>query len=74
MGEMCHKYLVCRVKTPGELPSEFGCESHTNMFHGHTIFCNAALKYLRIKNQVSLGAGETVNLKLKFEEWLWEQA
>ena len=27
-----------------------------------------------MENQVSLGAGETILSKVKFEEWLWEQA
>jgi hypothetical protein len=26
------------VKTPGRLPTGYGRESHTNMFHGGTIF------------------------------------
>jgi hypothetical protein len=44
------------------------------MFHGGTIFRDAASKYIHVQNQVSLGAGETVNAKLRFEEWLWEEA
>ena len=32
------------------------------------------MKYIHVQNQVSLGAGETVNAKIGFEEWLWEQA
>jgi hypothetical protein len=62
------------VKTPGRLPSGFGKEMHTNMYHGGTIFRDAASKYIHVQNQVSLGAGETVNSKLGFEEWLWEVA
>ena len=64
------------VKNPGRLPMpmEFDCERHTNMFHGGTIFCDAGLKHIHIENQVSLGVGETVNSKLKFEDCLWEQA
>ena len=62
------------VKTPGHLPTGFGKESHTNMFHGETIFRDASSKYIHMQNQVSLGAGETVNSKLGFEEWLWEVA
>ena len=45
-----------------------------NMFHGGTIFCDAALKLIHVKNQVSLGAGETLSTKLRFEEGLWEAA
>lgn len=62
------------VKTPGCLPSGYGRKSITNMFHGGTIFRDAASKYIRVQNQVSLGASETVNAKIGFEEWLWEQA
>ena len=43
------------------------------MYHGGTIFHNAASKYIHVENQVSLGVGETVHSKLKFEEWLWEE-
>ena len=56
------------VKTPGRLPTGFGRESITNMFHGGTIFRDAASKYIHVQNQVSLGAGETVNAKVGFEE------
>jgi hypothetical protein len=44
------------------------------MFHGGTIFMDAATKYIHIQTQVSLGAGETVNAKGVFETWLWEEA
>eukprot|EP00804_Cyclotella_cryptica_P001025 CCRYP_008339-RA/>CCRYP_008339-RA protein AED:0.22 eAED:0.23 QI:0/-1/0/1/-1/1/1/0/190 len=62
------------VKTPGRLPTGYGRESITDMFHGGTIFRDAASKYIHVQNQVSLGAGETVNAKIGFEEWLWEQS
>ena len=55
------------VKTPGCLPTGFGRESITNMFHCGTIFRDAASKYIHVQNQVSLGAGETVNAKVGFE-------
>ena len=61
------------VKTPGRLPGGFGREADHNCFHGGTIFRDAASKYIHVQNQVSLGAGETVNAKLGFEEWLWEE-
>jgi hypothetical protein len=44
------------------------------MYRGSTIFRDAASKYIHVENQVSLGAGETTIAKLKFEQWLWEQA
>ena len=56
------------VKTPGCLPIVLSQESHTNKLHGGTIFRDAALKYIHMSNQVSLGAGETIS----FKEWLWE--
>ena len=58
------------VKTTGRLPTGFGRESFVNMFHGGTIFRDAALKYIYVQKQVSLGASETVNAKMRFEEWL----
>ena len=62
------------IKTPGRLPTGYGKESVTNMFHGGTIFRDAASKYIHVQNQVSLGAGETVNSKIAFEEWLYDTA
>jgi len=62
------------VRTPGRLPNGYGRERDCNKFHGGTIFRDAASKVIRAENQVSLGAGETVTAKLRFEEWLWEQA
>ena len=56
------------VKTPGGLPTRFGKESHTNMFHEGKIFRDASSKYIHVQNQVSLGAGETVNAKMRFED------
>jgi hypothetical protein len=49
------------VKTPGWLPTGYGQESHTNMFHGCTIFRDAGSKYIHVQNQVSLGVGEMLN-------------
>ena len=62
------------VKTPCRLPQGYGRERDSNKFHGGTIFRDAASKVIRAENQVSLGAGETVTAKLRFEEWLWKQA
>ena len=62
------------VKEPGRLPTGFGREAEHNMFHGGTIFCDACSKYIFIKNQVSLGAGETISAKNEFETWLWDTA
>ena len=62
------------VRTPGRLPGGNGRERDCNKFHGGTIFRDAASKVIFVENQVSLGAGDTVTSKLRFEEWLWEQA
>ena len=43
-----------------------------NMFHGGTIFRDAASKIIHVKNQVSLGAGEILASKVSFDQWLWE--
>ena len=51
------------VKNPGRLPTGYGRESDTNMYHGGTLFRDAASKYIYVQNQVSLGARETVTGK-----------
>ena len=61
------QYVVC---TPGRLIDGYGKEAEQNMYHGGTIFRDAALKYIHVEKQISLGAGETTIAKLKFEEWL----
>ncbi len=58
------------VKTPGHFPTGLERESHTNMFHEGTIFRDASSKYIHIQNQVSVCAGETVNDKMRFKDWL----
>ena len=62
------------VRNLGYLSTGYGRESDTNMFHGGTLFCDAASKYIYVQNQVSLGAGETVTAKREFEEWFYEEA
>jgi hypothetical protein len=61
------------VKTPGRLFSGFGHEDERD-FHGGTIFQDAATGIIWVECQVSLGAGETIMAKIRFEEWLWEMA
>ena len=60
------------IKTPGRLPDGYGRENKDNKFHGGTISCDAKTKIIHIENQVSLGARETIFLKNRSEEWLWE--
>ena len=45
---------------PGRLEKGYGCEALHNCYHGGTIFQDAASNLVRVQNQVSLGAGETV--------------
>ncbi len=55
------------------LTTGYNFEREANMFHGGTIFCDAASKMINVKNQVSLSAGEMVMAKLCFKEWFWKQ-
>ena len=47
---------------------------HNNIFHGGTIYNDAASGIIWVENQVSLGANETIFGKAQFEKWLWEHA
>ncbi len=58
--------------TPGWLFSGYGREAQHNWFHGGTIFNDAASGAIWVEHQVSLGAGETICAKERFEEWLYE--
>ncbi len=49
-------------------------EASHNQFHGGTLFHDAATGLIWAENQVSLGAGETLMAKERFEQWLWELA
>ena len=64
--------FICR--TPGRLPEGYGRESTNRRFHGGTIYNDAASGLIWVKNQVSLGANETVMGKSRFEQWLWDMA
>ena len=59
--------------TPGRLFTGYGREAQHNRFQGGTIFNDAASGAIRVEHQVSLGAGETICAKERFEEWLYEQ-
>ncbi len=58
--------------TPGRFFSGYGSEAQHNWFLGGTIFNDAALGAIWVEHKVSLGAGETICAKEKFEEWLYE--
>ena len=62
------------VRMPGRIPYGYGHERLQNLFHGRTIYNDAASGLIWVDDQVSLGANETVLGKSRFEEWLWEQA
>jgi hypothetical protein len=58
--------------TPGWLFSGYGSEAQHNWFHGGTIFNDTASGAIWVEHQISLGAGETICAKERFEEWLYE--
>jgi len=60
--------------TPGRLFSGYGREAQHNRFQGGTIFNDAGSGAIWVEHQVSLGAGETLCAKERFEEWLYEQS
>ena len=61
-------------RTPGILTSGYGRECRQNRLHSGTIYNDAASGLISVENQVSIGANETVLVKSRFEEWMWEQA
>ena len=58
------------MKTSGWIQSIFGREGLNILFHGGTILSDDANGIIWVKNQISLGSGETVMGKQQFEEWL----
>jgi hypothetical protein len=58
--------------TPGRLISGNRREAQHKRFHGGTIFNDAASGVIWVEHQVSLGAGETICAKERFEQWLYE--
>jgi hypothetical protein len=62
--------FIC--KTPGRLLTGYGRESQDHRYQGGTIFNDAAPGLIWVKNQVSLGANETVMGKARFEQWLFD--
>ena len=62
------------VRTPGRKLSGYGREGKELCYQGGTLYADAASRLIRVEPQVSLGAGETVNGKAKFEEWIWSLA
>lgn len=62
------------VKTPGRQLKGYGREGENGRYHGGTIYNDAASGAIHVENQVTLGAGDTILGKNRFEEWLREQA
>jgi hypothetical protein len=62
--------FVCR--TPGRLPSGYGCEGRNGRFHGGKIYNDAASGLIWVENQVSLRASKTIMGKEQFEQWLYK--
>ena len=62
------------VKIPGHLLECFGRKGKSERHHGRTIFTDAATGVIWVENQVILGAGNTLNAKETFEQWLRETA
>lgn len=62
------------VKTPGRLVSGYGKEQPGNRYHGGTLYSDGASRVIYVQVQISLGSGETVMGKAKFEEWMWNLA
>ena len=60
--------------TPGHLMSGFGRKANHNQYHGGTIFNDAASGAIRVEHQASLGAADTLTLKDRFKEWLYDLA
>ena len=71
-GFCVYRSFVCR--TPGWLPSGYGCESCNGRFRGGTIYNDATSGLIWVENQVSLGASETIMGKECFEQWLYNIA
>ena len=64
--------FICQ--TPGRLPTGFGREGPNGSYQGGTIYNDAASGLIYVENQVSLGAGETIMGKERFEQWLYDIA
>ncbi len=58
--------FIC--STAGRLLTGYGREGPNSGYHGRTIYNNAALGLIWVKNQVSLGSSETLMGKERFEQ------
>ena len=62
------------VHTPGRQLSGYGREGDAQSLHGGTIFTDAASNFVYVECQSSMGAGETVMGKERFEQLCWNTA
>ncbi|KAL7529135.1 hypothetical protein ACHAXR_002811, partial [Thalassiosira sp. AJA248-18] len=62
------------VHTAGRKLTGYGREGPENSLHGGTLYTDAASGLIYAECQVSMGAGETVLGKAKFEQWIWNLA
>ena len=62
------------VHTPGRQLSGYGREGDAQSLHGGTIFTDAASNFVYVECQSSMGAGETVMGKDRFEKMCWNIA
>ena len=54
---------------PGRLPHTYGKERVAEKYHGGTLFYDHASSFIYLSHQVSLGIGETLQSKRKFERF-----
>ena len=62
------------VNTHGQLLTGYVLESSSSIFHGGSLYKDAATGIIWVENKVSLGSSETVLGKERFEKWLWLEA
>ncbi len=62
------------VHTPGRQLTGYGREGANQSLHGGTLFTDAASNYVYVECQSSMGAGETVMGKSRFEQLCWNLA
>jgi len=62
------------VHSPGQRLDGFGRDGPERSFHGGTLYTNAASNFVYVECQTSMGAGETVMGKTRFEQMCWNLA
>jgi hypothetical protein len=62
------------VHTPGRRLDGFGRDGPERSLHGGTLYTDAASNFVYVECQTSMGAGETVMGKTRFEQMCWNLA